>query len=256
MQVLVGSLYLISTAVFCVVCLVIGVRLVALSRRTGGRPELLLGLGLGLQGGVGYGVLIAVLLVRQAQGGAQSLEFAWISALAKATHDVGVVCALGFLLSVFRPGETWAHMLAGVLVAALWVGFAGYAAQGGYMHMRPDGVFYWMEFGVISASPIWGATEALSYWSRMRRRRGLGLGDPLVENRFLLWGLGSLFSLAAIWTISWPALRGIRPEEMHQVSPGLMLATALWGMAAIAAYWLTFFPTRAYRAWVTGRATT
>ena len=44
--------------------------------------------------------------------------------------------------------------------------------------------------GSERVSSLWGAAESLRYFSMMRRRAKLGLADPLVTNRFLLWGLG------------------------------------------------------------------
>jgi hypothetical protein len=247
-QALAGSLYLISTAVFCFVCLAIGVRLLALAGRTGARPERLLGLGLGLTGGVGYGALIALALVRQAHPGVDHAAFTWAGALAKLAHDVGVLCVIAFVLTVFRPREAWARALAGAMALLLCAGYAGYGLGGHFAHGRPEGFWYWLEFSAIGTYQVWGAAEAFLYWARMRRRRAHGLGDPAVENRFLLWGLASLFAVAAIWTISWPALRGLPIGEQQQLAPGFMLVTAVWGIAAIGAYWLTFFPPRWYRA--------
>jgi hypothetical protein len=248
MAALAGSLYLVSTIAFCGVCLVIGVRLLLRARASGARPEGLLGLGLGLTGGVGYGTLIAVVLLRQALGDAPHPVFTWATALGKAAHDVGVMCMLGFVLAVFRPGVAWARILAGAMIAILWTGYAAYAAGGHFVHGRPEGFWYWLEFLVIGTYPLWGAFEALRFHAQMRRRRALGLADPLVTNRFLLWGVGSLLALAAIWTISLPAILGMSLDEQRRVAPAAMLATALWGCGCIGAYWLTFFPPRWYRA--------
>lgn len=252
MKALAGSLYLVSTVAFCAVALGIGVRLVLLSRRTGAPAERLLGFGVGLTGGVGYGVLIAAALVRQASGGEGSALLAWASALGKLAHDAGVVCMLGFVVHVFRPGVVWARALAVAMTCVLWLGFAGYALGGNFSHGRPEGFWYWLEFAVIGTYPVWTAAESLAWWSRMRRRRALGLGEPLVQNRFLLWGVGSLLALAAIWTITLPALRASTPEELSAASPVYMLVTALWGIGAIAAYALAFFPPAWYRARVAG----
>ena len=75
MSAVAGSFYLFSTAAFCLFCLAICVRLVRLSMRTGGRPERLLGLALGMTGGVGYGLLIVVSLATRARAGETSLLF-------------------------------------------------------------------------------------------------------------------------------------------------------------------------------------
>jgi hypothetical protein len=247
MAALAGSLYLISTAAFCLFCLAIGVRLQLLARRTGGRPERLLGLGLGLTGGVGYGILIAVSLARQAVGDAPAPALAFWGLVGKGIHDVGVVMMLTFIVTVFRPGVAWARGLAGAMVAVLVVGYLGNALTGGFASMRL-GFWYWVGFSVIGTYPMWAASEAFRYHGLMRKRRAIGLADPILVNRFLLWGVASLFSVAAIWTISLPAILDLPLAEQQQVAPASMSLTALWGIGAISAYWLTFFPPAWYRA--------
>jgi len=247
MAALAGSLYLISTAAFCLFCLAIGVRLQLLARRTGASPERLLGLGLGLTGGVGYGILIAVSLARQAVGDAPAPALVFWGLVGKGIHDLGVVAMLAFIVTVFRPGVSWARGLAGAMIAVLAVGYLGNALTGGFASMRL-GFWYWVGFSVIGSYPMWAAAEAFRYHGLMRKRRAIGLADPILVNRFLLWGVASLFSVAAIWTISLPAILGLPLAEQQRVAPASMSLTGLWGIGAISAYWLTFFPPAWYRA--------
>lgn len=249
-----GSLYLVSTVAFCLFCLVIGVRLQLLARRTGGRPERLLGLGLGLTGGLGYGILIAVSLARQAVGNAPAPALTFWGLFGKAIHDVGVLVMLGFILSVFRPGVAWARALAGAMAAVLVVGYVGNALTGGFSRLEVQGFWYWLGFSAIGTYPMWAAAEAFRYHGLMRKRRAIGLADPIVVNRFLLWGVASLFSVAAIWTISLPAILGLPIQEQQRLAPVSMSVTAVWGIGAISAYWLTFFPPAWYRARVLAAA--
>ena len=37
----------------------------------------------------------------------------------------------------------------------------------------------------------WGASEAFAYWARLRKRERLGLADPVLANRFLMWGVSA-----------------------------------------------------------------
>jgi hypothetical protein len=242
-----GSFYLLSTAAFCLCCVAIGVRLLLLARRTGARPERLLGTGLGLTGGLGYGILITVTLSRHSLGEGPHALVTAANAIGKGLHDLGVVAMLGFVLTVFRPGVAWARALAGVMVAALFAGYVGNAAAGGFVHGRPESVWYWVGFAAIGTYPVWIAIESFLYYGLMRRRRALGLADPLVVNRFLLWGVGALFSVAAIWTVSLPSILRLPIEEQLRLSPLVLSITAVWGIGAIASYWLTFFPPDWYR---------
>jgi hypothetical protein len=243
-----GSFYLVSTTAFCLFCLVIGVRLLLLSRRTGGVPERLLGLALGATGGFGYGILIFVSLAHRANGGAPSTLLTALGLVGKAIHDLGVLAMLGFILTVFRPNERWARALAGAMAVVLLVGYVGNAVTGGFTQSRPQGFWYWLGFAVIGTYPMWNAAESFRYHGLMRRRGALGLADPLVVNRFLLWGIGALFSVAAIWTISLPAMIGLSLEDQLRIAPLAMSITGVFGIGAISSYWLTFFPPAWYRA--------
>lgn len=257
MSALAGSFYLVSTVAFCVCCLVIGVRLLRLASRTGGRPERLLGLALGLTGGVGYGLLIIVSLARQANGNEYSSLLTLLGLVGKASHDIGVLFFLGFVLSVFRPTERWARVLAGAMALVLLAGYVGNAVTGGFSRVDPGGrlgFWYWVGFSVIGSYPLWLAAEAFRYHGLMRKRRALGLADPIVVNRFLMWGMASTFAVAAIWTVSLPALVGLPLEEQRRWSPFVLSLTGLWGMGCVFSYWLTFFPPAWYRARIAASA--
>jgi hypothetical protein len=42
-----------------------------------------------------------------------------------------------------------------------------------------------------TAGWFWASGESLHYYGMLRRRLRLGLADPVVANRFLLWGVGA-----------------------------------------------------------------
>ena len=77
----------------------------------------------------------------------------------------------------------------------------------------------------------------------MRRRMRLGLADPVVTNRFLLWGIGagaagvgSAVGGAVQWWTQLP------PIEL----PWVMLSSSLHGLVAAMAMWLAFVPSAPY----------
>jgi hypothetical protein len=247
-----GSIYIAATAAFVLAACVIGVRLILLHRRTRQAPEGLLGWGLLSSGGLGYGLMIFSALRSQVllAAGTPSDALAFVSGLGWVIHNVGVLLMLRFVVIVYRPQEKWARVLAIAAGCVLWGGWAVFVAQGGLSGTPVPA--YWVTLAVIGTFPLWSMSESFSYWRRMKLRVSLGLADPLVCNRFFLWTLASLTSLGSIWTVNLPLL--IQPWLSHGAFPGAvvmsLLVTALFGLATVSLYWLTFFPPAWYRALV------
>jgi hypothetical protein len=110
----------------------------------------------------------------------------------------------------------------------------------------------------------WAFFESFKYWGAMRKRAALGLGDPIVTNRFLLW---------AIWTAAVSALPtaslGLRVLEMLVTASGTSVAVSellepvLLGLRilflavaplAVIALSLSFFPPARYLEGIRARA--
>jgi hypothetical protein len=251
MAALAGSFYLISTVAFCLCCTVMGVRLVRLSRRTGARPELYLGCSLFLTGGVGYGLVIASAVARsQLHVTSPWLAVAGLGGLG--LHHLGVLGSMAFVVTVFRPTERWARVFAGAGVAVLWTSWVLLVLEGGALASEAGRRWYWVGFAVTGTYPFWFAFESIRYWELMRRRRALGLADPVVTNRFLLIATASILGAAAIWCAAAPGLIGLPPDEQMRVAPFFLSVTAFLGIGAMASYWHAVFPPgwylRSYRA--------
>ncbi len=179
-----------------------------------------------------------------------------VDPVANAAGHVALSGAVLFLYRftrvVFRPDALWARRLelvgAGGTLATLGV----LALDGGYSDETAASILAANAFRALSCG--WSFAEALRYRRSMQRRAALGLGDPLVANRFLLWSLwmGSLtLSLAFVLAMrvaahaSGPALESMVPALLPIVR-GVMAATS---GAALVALWLTFFPPPAYQRW-------
>lgn len=249
MTALIGSLYLVSTLAFGAAASAAGLRLMTLARRTGKRPEMLLGLGLLLTAGLGYMVMMLAIVARPAVSPAYRPLVITLLAAGWIFHNVGVTCMLRFTASVFRPGDRAAERATRLLTAVLWTGWAAFVWEGGLADAQLRGG-YWVAFAVIGTYPIWSGLESFAAWLRMRRRQALGLADPLVVERFLLWALASFCAAAAIWTVNVPTFAGVPPdgETLAPLAAVCMVATAAFGLATIGCYWLTFFPPAWYRA--------
>jgi hypothetical protein len=236
---------------------VVAVRLLLLARRSREAPELLLGLAILGTAVLGYGVLIASQILRlQATGGEVPNAAIGLSAVGKTLHDLGVGCFLVFVLKVFRPGELFARGLAAGAGTMLFFGLA-LGMLTGSLRTEVVGSTAWLcEYLVIFSYPLWLTFESLRYWRLMRLRAALGLADSLVANRFLLWGVGSLFTALAIWTASAPFFFVDRPELGLALAPAIHIVTAITGLASISCSYLAFLPPDWYRLRVERRAAT
>jgi hypothetical protein len=238
---------LLATAIFVLGSAIVATRLLLLARRSREAPELLLGLAILGTAVLGYGVLIASQIVRLQAAPAIPDVAISLSAVGKVLHDLGVVFFLLFVLKVFRPTERWARALAGGAALLLWVGVS-WGMSIGSLRVEPVGSVPWLcEYVVIWSYPLWLTAESLRYWRLMRRRSALGLANPLVTNRFVLWGIGSLFTAVAIWTASAPFFFIDRPELMQALAPTIHLATATAGLVSISCSYLAFLPPAWYR---------
>ncbi|HBZ69862.1 MAG TPA: hypothetical protein DEP35_09060, partial [Deltaproteobacteria bacterium] len=166
--------------------LAIGLRLVWLAHRNRQLPELLIGLGILGIGPAGFaGTVFALLLGPRYPSAAACL-------LAAATLAIcgGALAAYVFNWTVFRSGDRWAKGVvaaAGLLFAIL---FAGKLITGGFVLPLHVDLWFHLQSCTTTGCLLWGSGESLRYYALMRKRLRLGLADPLVTNRFLLWGLG------------------------------------------------------------------
>lgn len=168
----------------------------------------------------------------------------------KLAAQLGVACQALFTWRVFRREERWARtFFLGVLLGLATIS-AGYALAGGLGDFAYSGPWFWLESAAQTLATGWGAVEALRYHALMRRRVRVGLADPVVANRFLLWGIAIGAGVVAI---------GVGPL-IHAIGVASLWTPPLIGLAgsvavvSAVAYWLTFFPPEAYRRFVMRRA--
>jgi len=246
-----ASFHLVATFGFVLASLAVAMRLLLLARRTRQTPELYLGLGLLGTAVLGYGVLIAGAIAR---GPEVMVTDAFapraLQAAGQALHDAGVSMIVLFVLTVFRPKERWAQGLAVALVAALWLGQIGWELENRFRSGGRGNGFWWLRYAVIWSYPLWTMVESWRWYAIMRRRVQIGIADPIVANRFLLWGTGALGTALATWTSSIPFLLVGDPTVLLAWTPAIHVATALFGVATVTVYYLTFFPPAAYRRWI------
>lgn len=239
----VQGFHLLATVVFVLGSAVVGVRLLWLARRTRQAPELLLGAAILGAAVFGYGVLILATIVRSSiESGAVPTSLVWLTGFGRIGHDLGVSLFLVFVVLVFRPGVLWARGLAGAAMLLLWTGLFWGAAGGSFRQDHTGSPAWWCEYAVIWTYSLWLAFESFRYWILMRRRAALGLADPMVTSRFLLWGCGSTFTFLATAIASIPfALLG-NSELMTALTPAIYVGTAIAGVLSISCSYLAFLP--------------
>ena len=232
-------------AAFALVSSVVGVRLLAQWIRTRELPELLIGVAVLGIGPCGFAFAVfSSLLVEAWPLASQGL---W--AIAAVAMNAGGLATYVFTWKVFRPREAWARVVVAtasvVFVATLIAdGIAtGFTFPGDPQATLPLQISGWVRIAALA----WGAAESIAYYAKMRRRSRLGLADPVVTNRFLLWGMGigSAAWGSAVATLV-PLFLGVPGFEI----PWLQLSSSLHGLVAAVAMGLAFVPPRAYVAYI------
>ena len=171
------------------------------------------------------------------------------------------VCLAAFAWKVFRPGEAWAKRLVIALCAALWAALLAStrSLEASHGAALPSIAFN----GLGAATLVWSFAECIRYYRMMRRRQALGMGDPVVANRFLLWSLwtGAIGVQATLMFALRIAILSSGASELLAAGadpggPWIALIHAAKGMLAIVApvavvsVWLSFSPPAAYRRWL------
>jgi hypothetical protein len=225
---------LIAALIQVATSLVIGVRLLILAAHTRELPELLVGIAFVMEGAIACVLSVASQLSAESPGLEQPLAQASLITL-----HIGIGCVALFTWRVFRR-DGLGRALAALCLSGLALGGAGEVAN---RLLRPDDaphVWFWMSLGSRIATHAWAGAEAFAYWVLLRRRERLGLADPLVVNRLLLWVIADATTMA-IWVrqLVWAATGFVG-------SMTDWLTTALVVLCA-AAIWLAFLPPEAWR---------
>lgn len=247
MQIVLG----LSLLLFVATSTIVGVRMLLLAGRSGGRPELLMGAGMVLIGAVGYpgGVVSGF-----GQANVGHVHF-WIWAVSSAATQLGIALIYAFTAQVFRSGVAWAK---GLTVAGCAFMLAGFALTIQALLTSSPGLSSALAartgtlVGLVGYSGgfLWTAIEGFSHHRMARRRLALGLAEPLVAGRFFLWGLFGMMACLII------AVSGIEQfMRGHSAnSPASMISMGAFGVTASVAMYLAFFAPRWYVARVERRA--
>jgi hypothetical protein len=245
-----GLVLLLSTLAYISVGIAVGIRLVRLARRTQGFPERMLGISCLAGPGLVAPCMVVVHAVPEPE---------WLVRAAAALGQLGYAtfCSVMVLFTwqCFRPDEGWARWLARASIVVVVFGAgAGIARAFGLAaaaELKDMNHWAFRLIGLESlVGHVWTGLEAFSYYGRMRKRGALGLADPVVTNRFLLWGV---VALCAILASGVPLVVGfLGGDSFNHVPTRLVGAAAtLVGSAALQ---FAFLPPQSYVRWLQSRA--
>jgi hypothetical protein len=232
---------------FFIASLTVGVRLVALWWHNRQLPELLIGLGVLGIGPIGFGCMTLGQIVHADHDTASRVIFA-----------IGIFAASGgafskyiFNYTVYHPDSQAVRGLVHGAGVGLLVCFFGAWASNGFLATQNVDASYFLRSVLQVGCLLWGSIEALRYWRMMRRRALLGLADPVVTNRFFMWGVGA--GAAGVGTavgVVAQLLIGRPPLEI----PWVTLSSSIHGLVAAVALSLAFLPSEAYKRFLSERA--
>jgi hypothetical protein len=160
-----------------------------------------------------------------------------------------------FTWRVFRPDEDWARWLALGCCVGMTGGWLALGIEHGFSTPAAASAGHVVGTTARVVAFAWASFEPFVYYTNARRRVRLGLTDPVVANRFLLWSIWASASLVVLATTTVDGflmvMRGPDPVRQLWVIAILIVAALPCGVAM----WLTFFPPPAYRRWIAARAT-
>ena len=232
--------------------LIVGVRLLQLSRRTGETPEKLLGVHFFCSGLAYFGWAIPA--VFQLDPSASQINFIfWFDLVPWALYAIGMVPFLIFTRVVFRPDAAWAKWMVGTCTLLLFSGTTMWFVQGIDYYVI-ESPWYWCYWLGYTIPYVWVTIEAFHAHSTARRRAHVGLCDPVVVNRYLLFGCLGVDQIAICFTdfLEMMSVAASAGTGFDMISAGFDFALGTIEIVGIVLLLLVFFPPATYLSWITG----
>jgi hypothetical protein len=239
-----------SAVVLLGVALGVGGRLLLLAYRTRSLPELSIGICFYASAALGYPLMLA-----SGWAGPRVADVnVWLLGAGCLAVSCGMVFLYVFTWKVFRPRAGWAAVGVGgatLVFLTQAIGTVAAVAMAGPDASPYEVTRHWSAVQILATGLglAWTGAESLHYHRVLRRRLALGLADPVVTNRFLLWGV---FGLATTGIIAVNAVIHFGGSASLE-HPASQLVTAFGGLAAGAAMYLAFLPPAAYLRFVERR---
>lgn len=200
-------------------------------------PELALGAVLVFGGPLGYGPTVLAW-----SGGLPAALHASVQAVAQLGLELCAASLLLFNVWVFRPGSRVARGVAGGASLAMGAAWVVLLADGAFAGRSLDHPVWQVDCVVRALAFGWAGAEAFREYALCRRRVRVGLAEPALAERFLLWGLFNVGVLGIFANFLYGQVlsAGQPPSALWYWTDGVLaLATAL-------AAWLAFAPPAAF----------
>lgn len=232
----------IALAVFVLSCSAVGLRLVWIGARQRLGPAWSCGLGFTFIATVGQPLSVASGIntspIGEINHGLAAAGILFVAA--------GLASFFAFTLTVFRLESRWGWALAAGSILALTVagfGKIGALASADRALMGSQvGTGWSLAMGALSTlCYAWLGVEGMLEWRKSRRRLALGLADPAVSNRFLMWGI---FGLSTTLLSSFLLVLQITTGGSGSLAG--QIATTVFGLVSSGTVMLAFFPPRRY----------
>jgi hypothetical protein len=169
-----------------------------------------------------------------------------------------------FTWKTFRPNEFWASVVVGMGFGALSLGYLLEAAHEGFALVILPGMGHWLGWAGRTFAMLWVSVESFRYYALLRRRLSLGLADPVLVNRFLLWAIwaaavfmnlaSDLVARVAYVRLAGTSVGEVVPEIAAPLVMVTIFVTMILGAVSAVTLFLTFFATERYRSWIEARS--
>ena len=224
--------------------LVIGIRLVRKGYRESAKPELILGLALTCDATEWFLWYLSTYTPADGTPLGDAFGFA-----CRAFIAATVCCLLWFTQAVFHSESRVARVFVMVGFICMFGALAGTAWEGDWHGYGAKSAWIWIEQVTQNCIYAWMLVETGRYYLALKKRLSLGLTDPLVVNRVLLW-----FVYAA-WILSVQVLVALSVVIANQEGgypSAIDAGMALFTFFSAIALWLASFPPQAYQRWIAG----
>jgi hypothetical protein len=230
----------IGELISALIYLYLGTQLLRLASRTRELPERLLG-AMFLANAISL-LFYVLAIVLESEALWTPLNFAGRVAYLPAPVLLAV-----FTHRVFRPEGAWCPWMVYGSAFLIVAGVGGSVWSGDLEGFSVSSPWFWVEWTGYTIPHAWAGVEALAHYRQARRRLRLGLCDPLICNRYLLWGF-----FGAMQVFVWVAVA----QSYAEYEQGGTF-TATWDrlisageIFSLASIWLIFFAPAFYGRWI------